>query len=54
MLEFEVVFISFDDQEESFTGTAAEVALEVNRRAVIFGTCRYYIPSKVAIITEVE
>ena len=53
MLEFEVVFV-MPDQEESFIGTAAEVALEVDRRAMIFGTCEYYIPRKVTIITEVE
>jgi len=54
-VEFEIVFVTLTEdgnKEVPFKGTAAEIAREVQLRQVIYGTCAYYIPLKVGIITE--
>lgn len=54
-LEIEVVFIHpCTFKEESFFGTAEQVMFEVEKKMMIYGSCEYYIPRKVAILTEVE
>jgi hypothetical protein len=52
-LEIEVIFVT-NDVEQSFTGTAVEIAREVAMQQLIYGSCVYYIPVKVGFITEVE
>lgn len=50
--EVEIIFLTPD--RESFTGTPIEIARELDRRMLLYGTCSYEIPAKTTILLDME
>lgn len=53
-MEIEVVFINRYSPEVKFIGTPAEIANEIAKRTLVYGTCEYRIISKPSILFDME
>ena len=52
MEEITITFLT--PRKEDFTGTAQEVAVELQVRTLKYGTCGYQLPANVAFLFDVE
>lgn len=51
-LEFSITFLT--PSEESFTGTALQIAAEIQVRTLKYGTCAYVVEPKMLFLWKID